>query len=75
MAETAGAIFYLDWEMRFMEWLQAHIGSEGFVFDFLSNLSLFGEQILLVFIMGFLYWGLNKEFGKYVGVNVLVGNI
>ena len=25
--------------------------------------------------MGFLYWGLNKEFGKYVGVNVLIANV
>ena len=58
-----------------MEWLQAHIGSSGFGFWLLSNLSAFGEQLLLVAIMGFLYWGLNKEFGKYVGVNVLIANV
>jgi undecaprenyl-diphosphatase len=75
MTETAGAIFYFDWEMQLMEWLQAHIGSTGFGFWLLSNLSAFGEQLLLVVIMGFLYWGLNKEFGKYVGVNVLVSNV
>ncbi len=71
----AGVIFYYDWEMRLMEWLQAAIGTEGFLFQLLSNLSAFGEQLLLVAIMGFLYWGLNKEFGKYVGVNVLVANV
>ena len=75
MAETAGAILYFDWEMRLMEWLQAHIGSSGFGFWLLSNLSAFGEQLLLVAIMGFLYWGLDKEFGKYVGANVLVANV
>ena len=75
MAETAGVIFFFDWEMRLMEWLQAHIGSSGFAFWLVSNLSAFGEQLLLVVIMGFLYWGLNKEFGKYVGVNVLVANV
>ena len=75
MAETAGAILYFDWEMRLMEWLQSRIGAEGFGFWLLSNLSAFGEQLLLVVIMGFLYWGLNKEFGKYVGVNVLVANV
>lgn len=75
MTEAAGAIFYFDWEMQLMEWLQAHIGSTGFGFWLLSNLSAFGEQLLLVVIMGFLYWGLNKEFGKYVGVNVLVSNV
>ncbi len=75
MAETAGAVFYFDWEMRLMEWLQGRIGSSGIAFWLLSNLSAFGEQLLLVFIMGFLYWGLNKEFGKYVGMNVLVANV
>ena len=74
MAEMTG-IFYFEWEMRLIEWLQEHIGSSGFGFWVLSNLSAFGEQLLLVAIMGFLYWGLNKEFGKYVGLNVLMVNV
>ncbi len=75
MAETAGVLFAFEWEMRLMEWLQAVIGTEGFGFWLLSNLSALGEQLLLVVIMGFLYWGLNKEFGKYVGLNVLMANV
>ncbi len=75
MTAIQGAVFCFDWEMRFMEWLQAGIGSSGFGFWLLSNLSAFGEQLLLVAIMGFLYWGLNKEFGKYVGMNVLMANV
>ena len=70
-----GTLFYFKWEMLFMEWLQAAIGSGGVLFQILSNLSAFGEQTLLVAIMGFFYWGLNKEFGKYIGVNVLVINV
>ena len=68
-----GVLFYFDWEMRLMEWLQANLPTSGPVFWILSNLSAFGEQLLLVAFMGFLYWGLNKEYGKYVGVNVLMG--
>ena len=75
MAEAAGVVFYMDWEMRLMEKLQESIGSSGFLFTLLSNLSALGEQLLLVAIMGFLYWGLNKEFGKYIGVNVLMANV
>ena len=75
MTEVIGSIFYFNWEIQLMEWLQARIGSEGLGFWLLSNLSAFGEQLLLVVIMGFLYWGLDKEFGKYVGVNVLVVNV
>ena len=70
-----GNIFYFDWEMQLMEWLQARIGSGGFGAWVLSNLSGLGEQTLKVAIMGFLYWGLNKEFGKYLGVNVLAVNV
>ena len=75
MEEIAGVLFYYEWEMRLMEWLQAHIETSGLVFWLLSNLSALGEQLLLVVIMGFLYWGLDKEFGKYVGVNILVINV
>ncbi len=73
--ELTGASFFFDWEVQLMEWLQEHIGSSGFGFWLLSNLSAFGEQLLLVVIMGFLYWGLNKKFGKYVGLNVLMVNV
>lgn len=72
---TEGVVFFFDWEMRLMEWLQTHIGSSGVGYWLLSNLSAFGEEILLIAIMGFLYWGLNKEFGKYIGLNVLIANV
>ena len=75
MGEVTGSIFYFEWEMQLMEWLQSHIGSTGFGFWILSNLSAFGEELLMVAIMGFLYWGLNKEFGKYIGLNVLMVNV
>lgn len=75
MPEVAGVILYYNWEMRLMEWLQSHISTSGIVFQILSNLSALGEQMILVVIMGFIYWGLNKEFGKYVGVNIVMVNI
>ena len=75
MTEVIGNNFFYDWELQLMEWLQAHISTEGPLFWLLSNLSAFGEQLLMVVIMGFLYWGLNKEFGKYVGMNVLMANV
>ena len=75
MVAVSEGIFYYDWEMQLMEWLQAHLGTSGAGFWLLSNLSALGEQMLLVAVMGFLYWGLNKEFGKYVGINVLMANV
>ena len=75
MTVIGEGLFYFDWELQLMEWLQERIGSSGFGFWLLSNLSAFGEQLLLVAVMGFLYWGLNKEFGKYLGLNVLMVNV
>ena len=75
MTEILGNNFFFDWEIRLMEWLQSAVGSEGPLLSILSSLSAFGEQLLLVLVMGFLYWGWNKEFGKYVGVNVLVASV
>ena len=75
MVAPYGTVFYFEWEMKLMEWLQATVGSTGFGAWLLSNLSAFGEQVVLVAILGFLYWGLNKEFGKYVGVNILMVNV
>ena len=50
---VAGNIFYFDWEIALMEWLQANLGPGAI--SFLSLLSMFGEQLLMVVIIGFLY--------------------
>ena len=55
MNEVLGNNFFFDWEIRLMEWLQSAVGSEGPLLSILSSLSAFGEQLLLVVVMGFLY--------------------
>ena len=70
---VAGNIFYFDWEIALMEWLQANLGPGAI--SFLSLLSMFGEQLLMVVIIGFLYWSWDKQFGKFVGLNILVANV
>ncbi len=68
-----GSIFYLDWEVALMEWLQSHLGAG--VISFISLLSMFGEELLLVAIMGFFYWSWDKKIGKYIGVNMLMVSV
>ena len=70
---VAGNVFYFDWEIALMEWLQANLGPGAI--SFLSLLSMFGEQLLMVVIIGFLYWSWDKQFGKFVGLNILVANV
>ncbi len=73
MTAVAGNLFYLNWELTLMEWLQAHLPS-GLI-GAISLLSMFGEEMLMVAIMGFLYWSYDKEFGKFVGLNMLMANV
>ncbi len=69
----AGNSFAFDWEVSLMEWLQTNLPS-GAV-SVISFFSAFGEELLLVLILGLLYWGFDKKMGKTVGVNVLMGLI
>ncbi len=73
MPVIVGNVFYFTWEVQLMEWLQSVL--PGWIINVISQFSAFGEQLPLVAILGFLYWSLDKEFGKYVGVNILVVNI
>ena len=34
---------------------------------------MFGEELVLIAVLGFLYWCYDKKFGKFVGTNILVG--
>lgn len=69
---AAGNLFFMDWEVSFMEWLQAHLPSWSV--PVLSAFSFFGEELFLVLILGFLYWSYDKKLGKYVGLNIAVSN-
>jgi len=71
--ELTGSTFFFDWEVALMVWLQAHLGAVGTAIA--SFLSMFGEQLVCVAVLGFLYWCYDKEFGKFVGLNVLTANV
>lgn len=54
-----------------MEWLQAHIGNAGI--SFISLFSLFGEELPLILIIGFMYWSYDKKLGRSMGLSALMG--
>ena len=68
-----GNSFVFEWEVNLMEGLQNILGPG--VVSVISFFSAFGEELLLVLILGFLYWGYDKKIGKAVGLNVLMGLI
>ena len=66
-----GNTFYFEWEVALMQWIQSWLGPVGTAIA--SVISEMGEQLVCVAVLGFLYWCWEKEYGKYVGLNVLVG--
>ena len=66
-----GISFAFSWEVALMQWLQTACGSFGALVA--GGLTMLGEQYVMVAILGFLYWCWDKEYGKKVGIHVIVG--
>lgn len=64
-----GTVFFFPWEVRFIEWLQA--SADGIPGKIIPLFSRLGEELVLVAILGFLYWCWDKRTAKYLAVNLL----
>ena len=65
-----GNTFFFTWEVSLMEWLQTHISDTGI--SFMSFFSLFGEELPLILIVGFVYWSYDKKLGRKVGLIAII---
>ncbi len=67
-----GITFYFDWEVKFMEWFQGLIGTPfgTTVFSLFTEL---GDQIIMSALFAFVYLCINKDFGRYIAVNLMLG--
>lgn len=68
---VSGNTFFFPWESNLILWLQAHIGGLGI--SILSLFSMFGEELLLILILGFIYWSYDKKLGRAVGLSAIMG--
>jgi len=68
-----GNTFYFAWEPELMHWLQAHMDTFGTALA--SFITLFGEELVIVVVLGFVYWCYNKNMGIYLGVNFCMSGI
>ncbi|SDB69412.1 phosphatase PAP2 family protein [Butyrivibrio sp. INlla16] len=68
-----GNTFYFGFEPQLMEWLQNFFGETGA--GFISHFSALGEESILLFVLGFLYWCYDKQFGIYIGTNAVLGGV
>lgn len=69
-----GNTFYFEWEVALQQWLQGMIDSEIGI-AIVSFITMFGEEMVMIAVLGFLYWSYDKKFGKFVGLNILIGTV
>ena len=68
-----GNTFFMPWEVDLIVWIQQHLSSVGVaLFSFFTFL---GSEIVIVAMCCFLYWCYDKEYGKYVGTNIVMVNL
>ena len=68
-----GNTFYFDWEVAAQAVLNSSIADNKILTEIVSFFTMFGEELVLIAVLGFLYWCYDKKFGKFVGTNILVG--
>ena len=66
-----GNTFYYQWEVALMEFIQAHLGSFGV--KLASFITMFGEELVLIVVLGFMYWSFDKKIGRRIGLNITMG--
>lgn len=54
-----------------MAWIQANIVNNPFTTSLCIMFTYLGEAILGVVVIGIMYYGYNKKFAKYLGINML----
>lgn len=69
-----GNTFFFSWEVNLIEWLQS-IFSSDLSIKIWSILSMVGEELIGVAVLGFFYWGYNKKLGKFIGINVVINSV
>ena len=71
MGAVVGNSFWFDFEVKLMEFLQNTLGEAGI--SIISFFSAFGEEMILILALGFLFWCYDKKAATYIGVNIMVG--
>ena len=83
LSAAIGNTWALPFETDFILWFQSLGGEKSFLYYLMNFISMFGEEMILVGIVGLIYWGFDKRRGEKIGfmmvtatlLNPLVKNI
>ncbi|MBQ1311206.1 MAG: phosphatase PAP2 family protein [Blautia sp.] len=67
----SGNAFSFAWEVTLIKWLQNTLGDKAV--SVVSSFSVFGEEMVMILILGAVYWGWSKKTGKAIGVTMIMG--
>ncbi len=67
--ELTGNTFYFPWEVSLMEWLQGTL--PAVVIRVISVFSMPAEELLLIVLIGYLYWCRDKDLGRHVALTAI----
>lgn len=67
LSAAIGYTWSLPFENAFILWFQALAGKGSFLYYLMNFISMFGEEIILVGIVGLIYWGFDKHRGEKIG--------
>lgn len=71
MDTAIGNVFYYNWEVVLMELMQSYAGTVTTMLA--SVITMCGEEMVLIAVLGFLYWCYDKEMGKKIGTGLFIG--
>ena len=67
-----GNIFYMDWEISLIEWLQKNLGDTGIAIS--KAISAIGGETIAMLVLIVVLFCYSKEAGKRVGLTLLAAN-
>lgn len=67
ISAAIGSTWALPFENTFILWFQSLGGKGSFLYYLMNFISMFGEEMILVGIVGLVYWGFDKLRGEKIG--------
>lgn len=67
ISAAIGNTWALPFENQFILWFQGLAGKDSLLYYLMNFISMFGEEMILVGIVGLVYWGFDKKRGERIG--------
>ncbi len=70
-----GSTWALPFENQLILWLQSLGGEGSLIYYLMRFFTLFGEELILIAVVGIVYWGIDKRRGERIGVGIMTANL